>query len=191
MSLIGNILWLIFGGFIAGMGYIIGGLLLCLTIVGIPFGMQSIRIGFANFAPFGKEISDAKRSGGCLGLVFDIIWVVLFGWEIALYALLTLFLSGLVSDYTLEGPSSVRTATIITSFPDQVSQALMVDLNRGVSEWQIKGSYTGKTHAMLACTIYRPQVTDLKRIVAKADPQAFVTIGVAHQAHGVGFMPLK
>ena len=84
MSLIGNILWLIFGGFIAGMGYIIGGLLLCLTIVGIPFGMQSIRIGFANFAPFGKEISDAKRSGGCLGLVFDIIWVVLFGWEIAL-----------------------------------------------------------------------------------------------------------
>ena len=114
-----------------------------------------------------------------------------FGWEIALYALLTLFLSGLVSDYTLEGPSSVRTATIITSYPDKVSHALMADLNRGVSEWQIKGSYTGQNHAMLACTIYRPQVSDLKRIVAKADPQAFVTIGVAHQAHGVGFMPLK
>lgn len=84
MSLIGNILWLIFGGFIAGAGYIIGGLLLCLTIVGIPFGLQSIRIGFANFAPFGKEITEANRKGGCLGLAFDIIWIVLFGWEIAI-----------------------------------------------------------------------------------------------------------
>lgn len=89
MSFIGNILWLIFGGFIAGMGYIIGGLLLCLTIIGIPFGLQSIRIGFANFAPFGKQITEAQRSGGCLGLVFDIIWVVLFGWEIALAHLIS------------------------------------------------------------------------------------------------------
>lgn len=89
MSLLGNILWLIFGGFLAGMGYIIGGLLLCLTIIGIPFGLQSIRIGVANFAPFGKEIVDANRTGGCLGLVFDIIWVVLFGWEIALAHLIS------------------------------------------------------------------------------------------------------
>lgn len=115
----------------------------------------------------------------------------IFGWEIALYALLTLFLSGLVSDYTLEGPSSVRTATIITGRPNQVSRALMTDLHKGVSEWQIKGGYSGNTYAMLACTIYRPQVTDLKRIIAKVDPQAFVTIGVAHQAHGAGFTPLK
>ena len=84
MSLLGNILWLIFGGFIAGMIYILGGLLLCLTIVGIPFGMQSIRLGLATFAPFGKEIVEANRTGGCLGLAFDIIWIVLFGWEIAL-----------------------------------------------------------------------------------------------------------
>jgi uncharacterized membrane protein YccF (DUF307 family) len=84
MSLLGNILWLIFGGFIAGMMYIIGGLLLCLTIIGIPFGLQSIRIGVANFTPFGKEIVASNRAGGCLGLGFDIIWIVLFGWEIAI-----------------------------------------------------------------------------------------------------------
>jgi uncharacterized membrane protein YccF (DUF307 family) len=84
MSLLGNILWLIFGGFVAGMIYIIGGLLLCVTIVGIPFGMQSIRLGLATFTPFGKEIVEANRTGGCLGLAFDIIWIVLFGWEIAL-----------------------------------------------------------------------------------------------------------
>jgi uncharacterized membrane-anchored protein YitT (DUF2179 family) len=114
-----------------------------------------------------------------------------FGWEIALYALLTLVLTGMASDYTLEGPSSVRTATIITNQPEALSQALMQGLGRGVSQWPITGGYTGETHAMLICTIYRPQVNDLKQIVGEVDPRAFVTIGVAHQAFGVGFMPLK
>lgn len=84
MSLIGNIVWLIFGGFLAGLGYIIGGLLLCLTIVGIPFGLKSIRLGVATMAPFGKEVVEVDNRGGCLQLVFTILWVVLFGWEIAI-----------------------------------------------------------------------------------------------------------
>lgn len=114
-----------------------------------------------------------------------------FGWETALYALLTLFLNGIASDYTLEGPSSVRTATIITDKPDAVAQALIQGLGRGVSQWQIIGSYTGQPHSMLTCTIYRPQVNDLKHVVAAIDPEAFLTIGVAHQALGYGFQPLK
>lgn len=114
-----------------------------------------------------------------------------FGWEVALYALLTLVLAGMASDYTLEGPSSVRTATIITNQPALLAQALLTGLGRGVSQWPITGSYTGQTHAMLICTIYRPQVNDLKQIVSQVDPTAFVTIGVAHQAFGRGFHPLK
>lgn len=82
MSLIGNIIWLIFGGFISGMGYIIGGVGLCLTIVGIPFGMQSIKLGLATFAPFGKRVVDSEKQGP-LKLIFDVIWIILFGWEIA------------------------------------------------------------------------------------------------------------
>jgi uncharacterized membrane-anchored protein YitT (DUF2179 family) len=116
---------------------------------------------------------------------------VVFGWEIALYALLTLVLSGMASDYTLEGPSSVRTATIITHQPEALSQALIKGLGRGVSQWPITGGYTGETYAMLICTIYRPQVNDLKRIVGEVDSRAFVTIGIAHQAFGKGFSPLK
>ncbi|NJN97501.1 MAG: YitT family protein [Anaerolineales bacterium] len=114
-----------------------------------------------------------------------------FGWEVALYALLTLFLAGLASDYTLEGPSSVRTATIITNRPEVLSQALIKGLGRGVSQWTITGAFTGQTHTMVVCTIYRPQVNDLKRMVSDVDPEAFVTIGIAHQAFGTGFMPLK
>ena len=83
MSLLGNILWLIFGGLIAGLGYILGGIVLCLTIIGIPFGFQSIKLGFAVFAPFGKDIVELDNANGVLNLVFNVIWILLFGWPIA------------------------------------------------------------------------------------------------------------
>jgi uncharacterized membrane protein YccF (DUF307 family) len=84
MSLLGNILWLIFGGLIAGLGYIIGGLLMCLTIVGIPFGIQSIKLGVATFAPFGKKIVENPDANGPLEIVLNIVWLIFFGWEIAI-----------------------------------------------------------------------------------------------------------
>ncbi len=84
MSLIGNIVWFIFGGLFAAIGYIIGGLGLCLTIIGIPFGIQSIKLGIATLAPFGKEIVFDENSGEPLHIIFNIIWLILFGWEIAL-----------------------------------------------------------------------------------------------------------
>jgi uncharacterized membrane-anchored protein YitT (DUF2179 family) len=124
------------------------------------------------------------------GLIILVAGLV-FGWEVALYALLTLFLNGLASDYTLEGPSSVRTATIITDRPDKVARALIDGLGRGVSQWEITGAYTGQSHTMLLCTVYRPQVNELKELVAESDREAFVTIGTAHQALGFGFSPLR
>lgn len=84
MNIIGNLIWLIFGGLIAGLGYIFGGLLLCLTIIGFPFGVQSIKLGLATLAPFGKEVIVNERAEGFLALLFDLIWILLFGWEIAI-----------------------------------------------------------------------------------------------------------
>jgi len=84
LSLLGNILWLIFGGLFSGLGYVIGGLLLCLTLVGIPFGIQSIKLGFATFAPFGKEVVEREGANSVLRVVFNVLWIVLFGWEIAI-----------------------------------------------------------------------------------------------------------
>lgn len=84
MSLLGNIVWLVFGGLLSGLGYIVGGLGLCLTIVGIPFGWQSIKLGFAVFAPFGKDVVELENANSVLGLVFNVLWLVLFGWPIAL-----------------------------------------------------------------------------------------------------------
>ncbi len=79
MSLFGNLIWLIFGGLLVGLGYIIGGLLMCLTIIGIPFGMQSIKIGFATLTPFGKTIVEGDNANSPLRLIFNLIWIVLFG----------------------------------------------------------------------------------------------------------------
>lgn len=89
MSLLGNIIWFIFGGLITGLGYILGGLLLCLTIVGIPFGVRAIRLGVATMTPFGKEVIAEDRPQGCLALMFNILWIVLFGWEIAIAHLIS------------------------------------------------------------------------------------------------------
>lgn len=88
MSLIGNIIWLIFGGFLSGLGYIIGGLLMCVTIIGIPFGIANIKLGIATFAPFGKELTTREDADGCLNTVMNVLWLVLFGWEIALLHLI-------------------------------------------------------------------------------------------------------
>jgi uncharacterized membrane protein YccF (DUF307 family) len=84
MSLIGNLIWLIFGGFLAGLGYIIGGILLCVTIIGIPLGLKAISFGFMVMVPFGKSVQPTQGGDGCLAVLFNILWLVLFGWEIAL-----------------------------------------------------------------------------------------------------------
>ncbi len=84
MSCLGNIVWLIFGGFLAGMGYILGGLGMMLTIIGIPFGIQAIKLGAATMTPFGRELVEAEDANSTLRIIFNILWAVLFGWEIAL-----------------------------------------------------------------------------------------------------------
>ncbi|MEL6322422.1 MAG: YccF domain-containing protein [Cyanobacteria bacterium J06626_14] len=88
MSLLGNIIWLVFGGFLSGIGYILGGLSTCLTIIGIPFGIEAMKLGFATFTPFGKEVVKNSNADTTLALILNIIWIVLFGWEIALSHLL-------------------------------------------------------------------------------------------------------
>jgi uncharacterized membrane protein YccF (DUF307 family) len=99
MSLLGNIIWLIFGGFFAGLGYIFGGLVLCLTIIGIPFGVQSIKLGIATFTPFGKEVVEGDHANSPLRVIFNLVWLIFFGWEIALAHLV----SALVLTITIIG----------------------------------------------------------------------------------------
>lgn len=116
---------------------------------------------------------------------------LVFGWDIALYAFLLLFISGMASDYTMEGPSSTRTATIITDQPQAIADGLIKRLSRGASYWEITGGYTGRKRYLVLCTITRSQVADLTQVVGDIDQAAFVTIGISHQALGAGFSPLR
>ena len=112
---------------------------------------------------------------------------IVFGWELALYAMLTLFLSGMASDYVLEGPSRARTATIITESPEIVGKALSDRLGHGITHWEVTGGHTQTPRTLIMCTFYRPQLAEMKRAISEADPEAFVSIGVTQQAIGRGF----
>ncbi|NCQ34788.1 YccF domain-containing protein [bacterium] len=87
MSTLGNILWLIFGGLTTAISYITVGIGYCVTIIGIPWGIQAIKIGIASLLPFGMEVRTKRDSGGLFELIANLIWVVLAGWAIALHHL--------------------------------------------------------------------------------------------------------
>lgn len=110
--------------------------------------------------------------------------VILFGWEIGLYSLITLFIWGVVVDYILEGPSVVRTAFITTDHPGEVSQALLERLRLGVTSWPAQGMFSETRHTFLFCTVSRADVNILRTTVMSEDPDAFVVIGHGHQAIG-------
>ncbi|MBQ6576635.1 MAG: YccF domain-containing protein [Bacteroidales bacterium] len=83
MSLLGNILWLILGGILVSAIYLIVGLLFCLTIIGIPFGLQLFKLAGLAFCPFGKDVKTKPGEPGCLSVVMNLLWIVLGWWEIA------------------------------------------------------------------------------------------------------------
>ena len=84
MKFLGNILWFVLGGFIVSIYYFIVGLLFCITIIGIPFGLQLIKLaGFALW-PFGHEIQSGTNDGGCLSIFMNVIWILVGGIEIAM-----------------------------------------------------------------------------------------------------------
>lgn len=79
MNFIGNIIWLIFGGFLAALGYVFGGFVLCITIIGIPWGLQCFKLASLVLWPFGKQVVPVKGGSGCLSVLFNIIWLICGG----------------------------------------------------------------------------------------------------------------
>jgi uncharacterized membrane-anchored protein YitT (DUF2179 family) len=127
---------------------------------------------------------------GTDGIVVLVAGLV-FGWEMGLYALITLFVWGLATDFVLEGPSVVRMAFIVTDAPLAVTDALIQKLQLGVTAWPAEGMYTETEHAVLFCTISRPYERALRQVVIEADPKAFLVIGHGHQASGGMFRQMQ
>lgn len=81
MSAIGNILWVVFGGFFSGLSWLFAGCLWCVTIIGIPVGTQCFKMAGLSFCPFGKEI---VYGGGAGSAILNFIWMLFSGILLAL-----------------------------------------------------------------------------------------------------------
>jgi uncharacterized membrane protein YccF (DUF307 family) len=87
MNLLLNLIWLVFGGFIVVLAYLFGGILLCITIIGIPFGIQCFKLAGLALMPFGQEIREKEPPGGAVAMIMNIIWIILPGLELAIFHL--------------------------------------------------------------------------------------------------------
>lgn len=88
MKILGNIIWLVFGGILVFVEYLIAGVVMLLTIIGIPWGIQSFKLAGLALWPFGREVRDNGSASGCLNIVLNIIWILIGGIWIALSHLL-------------------------------------------------------------------------------------------------------
>lgn len=84
MKFLGNILWLLLGGLVVSLYYAVAGLLYCISIIGIPFGLQLFKMAGLALWPFGHDVQPDTNDGGCLSILMNVIWILCGGIEIAL-----------------------------------------------------------------------------------------------------------
>lgn len=111
--------------------------------------------------------------------------------ELAMYALITIFLTAWLIDLVQEGFSYAKAFIIITVKADDISEAILKQLDRGATAWKARGMYTGQDREVLLSVVGRTEVTRLKDLVHDIDPEAFVILGDVHEVLGEGFKKLK
>lgn len=99
MNVLGNIVWIIFGGFAIAVEYFVAGVAMCLTIIGIPFGLQVFKLGALSLLPFGHRSVIVEENRGCFSFLMNVIWFFIGGLWIAL----THFALGLLFCVTIIG----------------------------------------------------------------------------------------
>lgn len=99
MRILGNLIWWIFGGLEAAIGYFIGSLVMALTIIGIPIAIQTFKIGLLCLWPFGAEVNSTDSPMGCLRIPLNILWIIFGG----LWAWLTHIFFGILLMITIVG----------------------------------------------------------------------------------------
>ncbi len=99
MNILGNIIWLIFGGLATAVEYFIASFGLIITIIGIPFGLQTIKLGVFALWPFNQKVKHRETSNGCLNTIMNIIWILIGG----IWISLTHVLFGIILAITIVG----------------------------------------------------------------------------------------
>lgn len=112
---------------------------------------------------------------------------IVFSAELAMYALLSLFVSTRVIDLVQEGVGFAKAVYIISERVEEITQAIFRELDRGATSLQGRGLYTGRDREIILCVVSRAQITALKDLVYRIDPQAFVIVTDAREVLGEGF----
>ena len=129
---------------------------------------------------------------GKLLMCIDLVVIVAVGaafWSVqsALYGLVGLFLSTTVIDKMLYGLDTAKVAYIISARPQAITQAIIRDLERGVTVLEGRGAWSGRRRDVLLCAFKQRQIVELKAAVKRADPEAFLIVTDAHEVLGDGF----
>ena len=172
----------LYGGVIGGIG------------LGLVFRSKGNTAGTALAAVilnklFGIRIGQAMMAADFFVIIFA--GVAFKSPELALYALISMFVTGQIIDLVQEGPSSSKAFFVMSSQPDQVAEAILVEMDRGVTLFHAKGCYTGKPQEMLLCVVSTSEVTQLKELIYEIDHKAFVIVTSAHEVLGEGFTEVK
>ena len=167
------------------------------VIMGFGFGLVYLGGGTSG----GTDVIDRilnQRLGFSITysyMVSDIISILLgaiiFGWKLGLYAVIVVYISGKAAELVSEGSDSFRQAFIISNHHAEITEKILREMDHGVTVLHGAGGYSGSDKEVLYCVINRSEVNTLKRLVAEADPNAFVIVGLAKEVLGEGFQKNK
>lgn len=169
----------IFGGVLIGLslgvifaqGATTGGTDLIARLLKLPFG----------WLPMGKLLLGVDL------VLLGLVSLVFGSMESALYGLIALYISSVVTDWVLYGMDSSKVAYIITREPRAVADAVLHELDRGVTVLKGEGAWSGEDRPVLMCAFKQRQIVVLKELIHRSDPEAFMIVCNAHEVLGLGF----
>ena len=131
------------------------------------------------------SVADIMQVIDALIVIFG---AALFGIQMALYAIISIFLVSKVADGLIEGMKFSKAAFVITKCPQKLAEKIMEDMDRGVTGIYAKGMYSGEDKNMLFCVVARKEIVHLKELALELDPDAFVIVTDAREVLGEGFI---
>ena len=169
----------VFGGVITGIG--IGFVLLAKATTG---GTDMVSALIQKYVRHYSVVQILQVIDGMVVLA----GLYVFGLKPALYAIVAIFITSKVSDALMEGMKYSKVAFIITDCYKEIADAIMTQLDRGLTGLDATGMYSGDKKTVLYCVVSKKEIVELKDIVAKIDPKAFVIVTDAREVFGEGFL---
>ena len=169
----------VFGGVITGIG--IGFVLLAKATTG---GTDMVSALIQKYVRHYSVVQILQVIDGMVVLA----GLYVFGLKPALYAIVAIFITSKVSDALMEGMKYSKAAFIITDYYKEIADAIMTQLDRGLTGLDATGMYSGDKKTVLYCVVSKKEIVELNDIVAKIDPKAFVIVTDAREVFGEGFL---